>query len=130
MDTIIGRIRVEIDANKELQGLAIAMVQKGSGIFLKGEVPSDVHRSLIIQIARNKAGDIPLDDSGLIAVEVKDTEEKKEFLYTVKRGDSLGRIAYNFYGNANLWETICKTNRDKIIGPELIYEGQVLRIPF
>lgn len=50
--------------------------------------------------------------------------------YTVKPGDSLWAIARRVYGNGSKWRVIYDANRN-VIGknPNLIYPGQVLRIP-
>ncbi len=52
-----------------------------------------------------------------------------QWLYTVKNGDSLSRIAKQHLGNENRWREIYELNRDKIKNPNLIYPGQVLRMP-
>lgn len=49
--------------------------------------------------------------------------------YTVIKGDSLSKIAKQFYGDANRWQRIFEANKDKIKDPDLIYPGQVLKIP-
>jgi len=49
--------------------------------------------------------------------------------YVVVSGDSLSRIAKRLYGDANKWRTIYEANRSVIKNPDLIYPGQVLRIP-
>ena len=49
--------------------------------------------------------------------------------YTIKSGDSLSKIAKQFYGNANEWQKIYNANRDKIKDPNLIYPGQKIIIP-
>lgn len=49
--------------------------------------------------------------------------------YTVVSGDSLSKIAKQFYGNANDWQKIYAANRDQISNPDMIHPGQVLRIP-
>lgn len=49
--------------------------------------------------------------------------------YTVVRGDTLSRIAKQFYGDANQWRRIFEANRDIIKNPDLIKPGQVLAIP-
>ena len=48
--------------------------------------------------------------------------------YTVKPGDSLWRIALQFYGNGRYWRKINQAN-DNIPDPKYIYEGQVIIIP-
>jgi nucleoid-associated protein YgaU len=49
--------------------------------------------------------------------------------YTVAAGDNLSKIAKRFYGNSNKWKRIFEANRDTIENPDLIYPGQVLKIP-
>ena len=54
------------------------------------------------------------------------TEEKT---YTVKKGDSLSKIAKRVYGDAQQWRKIHEANRDIIDNPDLIHPGQVLKLP-
>jgi nucleoid-associated protein YgaU len=49
--------------------------------------------------------------------------------YTVQPGDSLSKIAKQFYGNANDYNKIFEANRDKLSDPNKIQAGQVLVIP-
>jgi nucleoid-associated protein YgaU len=49
--------------------------------------------------------------------------------YTVKKGDSLWKIAKQLYGNGSQYTKIYNANTDKIKNPNLIYPGQVLAIP-
>jgi nucleoid-associated protein YgaU len=49
--------------------------------------------------------------------------------YTVLAGDSLWAISEQWYGDGNLFGRIFEANRDQILDPDLIYPGQVLRIP-
>jgi nucleoid-associated protein YgaU len=49
--------------------------------------------------------------------------------YVVVKGDSLSKIAKREYGDANKWRTIHEANKDLISDPDLIYPGQVLKIP-
>ena len=49
--------------------------------------------------------------------------------YTVKKGDSLSKIAKRVYGDAQQWRKIHEANRDIIDNPDLIYPGQVLKLP-
>jgi nucleoid-associated protein YgaU len=49
--------------------------------------------------------------------------------YTVAPGDTLRLIAQNKYGNPALFTRIVDANRDEISNPNLIFPGQVLRIP-
>jgi len=49
--------------------------------------------------------------------------------YTVKSGDSLSKIAKEFYGDASKYPQIFEANKPMLKDPDKIYPGQVLRIP-
>ena len=58
-----------------------------------------------------------------------DLDPKKERTYTVVKGDSLSKIAKALMGDATKWRAIYEANKDTIKNPDLIYPGQVLKIP-
>ena len=49
--------------------------------------------------------------------------------YTVKSGDTLSKIAKEFYGEANKYHQIFEANKPMLKDPDKIYPGQMLRIP-
>jgi nucleoid-associated protein YgaU len=49
--------------------------------------------------------------------------------YVVKKGDTLSKIAREYYGDANLYPQIFEANRDVLKDPDKIQVGQKLRIP-
>jgi nucleoid-associated protein YgaU len=49
--------------------------------------------------------------------------------YQVQPGDTLSKIAKEFYGNANDYNRIFAANRDKLENPDKIRAGQELVIP-
>jgi nucleoid-associated protein YgaU len=49
--------------------------------------------------------------------------------YTVRSGENLSGIAQQFYGDPNKYPVIFEANRDRLIDPNLVFKGQVLRIP-
>lgn len=49
--------------------------------------------------------------------------------YTVRPGDTLSKIAKEFYGNPNEYNRIFEANRDKLENPDKIRSGQELVIP-
>jgi len=61
-------------------------------------------------------------------MEVVAPEPEAKF-YTVKSGDTLSKIAKEFYGDAMKYPTIFDANTPMLENPDLIYPGQVLRIP-
>jgi nucleoid-associated protein YgaU len=49
--------------------------------------------------------------------------------YTVVKGDSLSKIAKRVYGDGRRWKELFEANKDTIKNPDLIFPGQVLKIP-
>jgi nucleoid-associated protein YgaU len=49
--------------------------------------------------------------------------------HVVKKGDTLSKIAQEYYGDANLYPQIFDANRDVLTDPDKIRVGQKLRIP-
>ena len=50
-------------------------------------------------------------------------------IHVVEKGESLSKIAQQYYGKASLWTKIHEANKDQIKNPDLIKPGQKLRIP-
>ena len=49
--------------------------------------------------------------------------------YTVKPGDTLARLAEQFYSSANKWEKIYEANKEQVKNPNYIFIGMKLIIP-
>jgi nucleoid-associated protein YgaU len=49
--------------------------------------------------------------------------------YQIKKGDTLWKIANQFYGDGSKYKTIFEENREVIKDPDKIFEGQKIRIP-
>ena len=49
--------------------------------------------------------------------------------YVVQKGDTLSKIADEYYGDARLYTKIFEANRDILQNPDKIKPGQKLRIP-
>jgi len=49
--------------------------------------------------------------------------------YTVKAGDTLGKIAKEHLGNASAYMKIFELNKDQLSDPDKIKPGQVLKLP-
>ncbi len=60
--------------------------------------------------------------------EPKPAEEGATY-YTVQEGDTLRSISQKFYGTIFKWRLIYEANYDSMVGPDMIYVGQVLLIP-
>ncbi|MBS0580291.1 MAG: LysM peptidoglycan-binding domain-containing protein [Proteobacteria bacterium] len=49
--------------------------------------------------------------------------------HVVAAGETLGKIAKQYYGDASLYTQIFEANRDVLKDPNKIFPGQKLRIP-
>lgn len=78
--------------------------------------------------ASSTAPTAPKADFGNVQSGVGSTASAAQ-TYTVNKGDTLSKIAKEFYGSANRWHEIFDANRDQISNPDLIQPGQVLKIP-
>jgi nucleoid-associated protein YgaU len=58
-----------------------------------------------------------------------DLSQPEAKFYTVAKGDTLSKIAKEFYGNANAYMKIFEANKPMLTHPDKIYPGQNLRIP-
>lgn len=70
--------------------------------------------------------------AGVAGVEDKmtvDLSQPPAQFYTVVKGDTLSKIAKEFYGNANDYQRIFEANKPMLTHPDKIYPGQNLRIP-
>ena len=78
----------------------------------------------VVLVVGNSVGIATVDDQ----MTVENIEPEAQF-HTVVSGDTLGKIAKKFYGNAMKYPVIFEANKPMLKDPDLIYPGQVLRIP-
>jgi nucleoid-associated protein YgaU len=105
-------------------------------LFIRGEAPSQEAKNRVwdqIKLADPDYSDLTAD----ITVSAGQTQTagaatgggQQSRTYTVQSGDSLSKIAKQFYGNANDYMRIFEANRDKLKDPNRIQPGQELVIP-
>ena len=100
--------------------------KKGERVILRGRVPDQPTRERAIIAAGNNRGVAEVEDE--LEVETPSKEPESQ-MYTVKSGDTLGKIAKAHYGDASKYPVIFEANRPMLDDPDKIYPGQVLRIP-
>lgn len=91
---------------------------------LYGTCPTQAAKEKVVLAVGNTRGVARVDDR----IEVRAPEPAATF-YTVKAGDTLSKISLQHYGDASQYPTIFEANRPMLKDPDLIYPGQVLRIP-
>jgi LysM repeat protein len=93
-------------------------------VKITGDAATQADKERLILAAGNIKGVEKIEDN----VTVKETGSESR-MYTVKAGDTLSKIAKQFYGNANDYEKIFEANKPQLKSPDKIYPGQMLRIP-
>ncbi len=91
---------------------------------VQGTVPSQAEREKVILAVGNSEGVGKVNDE----LKVPNPEPEAKF-YTVVKGDTLSKIAKQFYGDPNKYPQIFEANKPMLTHPDKIYPGQVLRIP-
>ncbi|MFT4172506.1 MAG: peptidoglycan-binding protein LysM [Rhodocyclaceae bacterium] len=119
------KISQEIEsAGLGITGLAVAY--DGTDCRLSGQCPTQESLEKAVLIAGNIEGVANVTAEGMT---VTTPARVKIEYYIIQRGDTLSKIAKNFYGNANLYPRIFDANREVIRDANLIFPGQKIRIP-
>ncbi len=124
------KLNAQMDLAKEISESGIEVrdlkADFNDGIAdVSGVVNSNSDREKVILVVGNISGVEKVNDS----ITVENEGEKESMFYMVKSGDSLSKIAKEFYGNAMKYMVIFEANKPMLTDPNKIYPGQVLRIP-
>jgi hypothetical protein len=99
---------------------------EGEKLLIRGAAPNDAIKNEVWI----KIKDIdPLYQDLTADITIDASLKAPETTYTVAAGDSLSKIAKQFYGDANKYMKIFEANKDQLKNPDLIKPGQTLRIP-
>ena len=100
---------------------------EGDQIVLKGAAADQETLEKVVLAVGNRKGisGVKTDDVAIAA------NGESSVFYTVKKGDSLWKIAEAHYGKGKgaKYDVIFNANRPMLKDPNKIYPGQVLRIP-
>ena len=113
---VVDSLNIKID-NLELD-------LNGETVTVYGQTKKQADKEKLVLALGNVSGISGVDDR----ISVTNPEPEAEF-YTVKRGDSLSKIAKKVYGDPMKYKEIFEANKPMLKDPNLIYPGQTLRIP-
>lgn len=102
----------------------LEMDVNGDKVTVYGQAKTQAHKEKVILALGNVAGIGFVEDR----ISVTKATEPTQF-YTVKKGDSLSKIAKHFYGDPMKYKKIFDANKPMLKDPNKIYPGQSLRIP-
>lgn len=132
---------IEKLAELDIDGEQISVVVNGEVASLSGTAPSQEALEKMVLCAGNQFGigrvdaQITVDAPPPEAAETVEATaaaapaQEQATFYTVKSGDTLGKIAAEHYGSAGKYTVIFEANRPMLSDPNKIYAGQSLRIP-
>ena len=107
-----------------LQGTSLEVEVRGPSAVARGEVTSFRQK----QLAEKTLKAVP----GIETVDVKQVvilARTRGAAHTVVSGDSLGKIAYQYYGDSQLAEKVKKANTDVLKGGDSLSVGMKLKLP-
>lgn len=94
-------------------------------VRLFGTCDSQATKEKAILLAGNIKGVEKVNGDSLTSPSAQELTE----YYTIQTGDTLSKIAKHFYGDAGKYPVIFEANKEVIKDPNLIYPGQMIRIP-
>ncbi len=95
-------------------------------LLIRGAAPNDAIKNEVwtaIKAVDPVYADLTVDITIDAALKVPET------IYAVAPGDTLSKIAKQYYGDANQYMKIFEANKDQLKDPNMIQVGQKLRIP-
>ena len=114
-----------------LTGRAADVAAKEKIVLMAGNVEGvervDADGVSVIEVVPQQAGSSESEDSPAAALPPA-AEEATQF-YVIQSGDTLYKIASDFYGNGMKYPALFEANREVIQDPDKIYPGQKIRIP-
>ena len=114
----------ETISDLELQVENLGIVIDDDKATVTGAAYDQATKEKVVLVVGNSEGIAMVDDQ----MTVENPEPEAQF-HTVVSGDTLGKIAKTYYGNAMKYPVIFEANKPMLKDPDLIYPGQVLRIP-
>ena len=101
-------------------------VREESGVLkVWGTAATQYEKDLLWDKIKEAGGENPSD----IMADIKVADTSVYARHTVKSGETLGKIAKQYYGNPAKYKEIFAANSDILKNPDLIYPDQELIIP-
>lgn len=116
--TYIGAMGLKVD------GLDVGFDGSSGTVTVSGEAADQQTKEKVVLCCGNVENVAAVNDMLTVATPADESK-----YYTVVRGDTLSKIAKEFYGNANKYPVIFEANKPMLTHPDKIYPGQLLRIP-
>lgn len=114
-----------LDLGEKLQ-IQNGDVKEENGVLkIQGTANTPYEKDLIWNEIKKVGGENPTD----LMADIKVADESVYAKHEVKSGESLSKIAKQYYGSAGKYNAIFQANTDQLKNPDVIHPGQVLKIP-
>lgn len=102
-----------------------SVTEENGVLKMKGTAKTQYEKNLLWDKIKEIGGENPSDIKANIIV----ADESIYARHTVRSGETLGKIAKHYYGNASKYNAIFKANSDILKNPDVIHPDQELIIP-
>ena len=114
-----------LDLGQEL-GIQNGDVSEENGVLkVTGSAKTQYEKNLLWDSIKASGGENPSD----IIADINVIDDTVYHRHTVKSGETLGKIAKHYYGDAMKYKDIFAANSDILKNPDLIHPDQELIIP-
>lgn len=123
----------------QVQGLQVQFDGASSTATVSGQAPDQATKEKVLLACGNVQGVAAVHDQLTLAGAPAATQAQAAVpqsaaqapaqFHTVASGETLSKVAAQYYGSANAYMKIFEANRPMLSDPNKIYPGQVLRIP-
>ena len=110
--------------SQNLKATGLTVTFDGSTATVYGIAADQATKEKIVLCCGNVQGVASVNDQMTV-----DQSAPEAQYYTVVKGDNLSKISKQYYGDPNKYNKIFEANKPMLKSPDLIYPGQVLRIP-
>lgn len=105
-------------------GLTVTFDSATATATVYGIAPDQATKEKMVLCCGNVSGVVAVNDQMSV-----DQSQPEAQYYTVVHGDTLSKISKQYYGDPNKYNAIFEANKPMLKSPDLIYPGQMLRIP-
>jgi|SRR5690606_9922290 nucleoid-associated protein YgaU len=114
-----------LDLGNSLNIKDLEVREENDVLKVKGTTKTQYEKNLIWDKIKEIGGQNPSD----ILANIKVADESVYHRHTVKSGETLSKIAKQYFNDASKYQAIFKANSDILKNPDLIHPGQELIIP-
>ncbi len=101
-------------------------VTEANGVLnITGTAGTPYEKNLLWDAIKAAGGENPSD----VVASIEVADDSVYARHTVKSGETLGKIAKHYYGNAAKYTAVFEANTDQLKNPDMIQVGQKLSIP-